>query len=351
MLEVVEDEQQPALAEVLGQGRGERPPALPYLERFRDRGHDVLRARDGREADEDGPVAELGLKRVRHGEAQACLARPSRAGERDELRALVAEERAHRGELEPTADERRRRHRQRPGRARRRLGSCEARILLQDRPLQLLQCGARVEAELFRQGFAGVAVDLERLGLAAAAVERDQPLLEESLAVRVLGRERLELGDDGGVPTAGEFRVVAKLERRQAQLLQPLRLGGPPRLFGEVGERRPAPHRERLAEVVRRVLRATGLESRPAAFERALEAVEVELVLLDDDAVSAARRLDPLGAERAPQAVHVDLERLDGGGGRRLAPQAVDQLLGRHDTPAVDEQQREQPALLRRAER
>ena len=123
----------------------------------------------------------------------------------------------------------------------------------------------------------------------------------------MLGRERLELGDDGVVPAARELRVVAKLERREPQLLEPLCLGGAPRLLGQVGKSRPAPDRERLAEVVRRVLRATGLERRAAAFERALEAVEIELVLPDDDAVAAAGRLDPVVAQRATEAVHVDL--------------------------------------------
>ena len=153
------------------------------------------------------------------------------------------------------------------------------------------------------------------------------------------------------MPAAGELGVVAKLERRQAQLLKPLGFGGTPRLLGQVGERRPAPERERFPQVVHRIVRAACLQSCPAAFERALEAVEIEFVLLDDDAVPAARRLDPLGAERAPQAVHVDLQRLERRGRRRLAPQPVDQLLRGYDASAVDEQKREQSSLLRRTER
>ena len=104
-------------------------PAFPHLERLRDRGYEQLRIRDRREADEQGAVAELGLERMGDGEPQPGLARPSRARERDETRALVAEERADRRVLEPAADERRRGHGQRPRRARgasgaARLGSC-----------------------------------------------------------------------------------------------------------------------------------------------------------------------------------------------------------------------------------
>jgi hypothetical protein len=56
-------------------------------------------------------------------------------------------------------------------------------------------------------------------------------LLQEALVVRLLGRERLELGDDGVVSAGGELRVDAELERRQPQLVEPLRFGGAPRLF------------------------------------------------------------------------------------------------------------------------
>src|SRR4029079_3057048 len=109
---------------------------------------DQLRARKRREVDEDRAVAELGLELVRDGEPEARLARASRAGEREEPRALVAEQRADRCELEAAADERRRRYGQRQRGAARRLGSRESRILPEDRPLQLLQGRARIEAEL-----------------------------------------------------------------------------------------------------------------------------------------------------------------------------------------------------------
>jgi hypothetical protein len=49
--------------------------------------------------------------------------------------------------------------------------------------------------------------------------------------------------------------------------------------------------------------------------------------------------------------VHVHLQRLQGRRRRRVSPQPVDELLGRHDPSAIDEQQSEQPTLLRRAER
>ena len=62
----------------------------------------------------------------------------------------------------------------------------------------------------------------------------------------MLGRQRFELGDDGVVTAGGELGVVAELECRQAQLLEPLGLGRASRLLRQVGERGPAPERQRL---------------------------------------------------------------------------------------------------------
>ncbi|HKC78324.1 MAG TPA: hypothetical protein VKB70_08075, partial [Gaiellaceae bacterium] len=111
-------------------------------------------------------------------------------------------------------------------------GRREARVLPEDRALELLLRGARLEAELLVEDAPRVAVDLESVRLPSAPVEREQPLFEESLAVGMLGRERLELRDDGVVATGREVGVHAKLERGQAQLFEPLRVGGAPRLVG-----------------------------------------------------------------------------------------------------------------------
>ena len=183
------------------------------VERLRDRGHEQLGIRHGGEADEDRTVAELGLEQVGEREGETCLSRSARPGERDEPRPLVAIERADRRQLQPAADQRRGGYRQRSGRAARGLGSCKARVLLEDCALELLQRRAGVEAEVLREEVTGGAVDLEGLRLAAAAVEGEQPLLQELLAIRMLGAELLELGHDGVVPPAGELRVDAKLER------------------------------------------------------------------------------------------------------------------------------------------
>ena len=69
--------------------------------------------------------------------------------------------------------------------------------------------------------------------------------LAQPLACRMLSYERLELGDQRGVMTEREVGLDAVLERDQPQLLEPRDLVLRERLVGEIGQRRPAPERER----------------------------------------------------------------------------------------------------------
>ena len=110
-----------------------------------------------------------------------------------------------------------------------------------------------------------LAVGLERLGLAPAAVEREHQLAGEPLARRVLGDEPPQLADDLGVAAGGEVGLDAQLERGQPLLLEPRDLGLRERLERQVGERRPAPQRERLAQQPRRW---SALARRPARAGR-----------------------------------------------------------------------------------
>ena len=137
----------------------------------------------------------------------------------------------------------------------------ERRILLEDRPLEPLELLARLQSQLLRELAAGLAVGVERLGLPAGAVEREHQLAAQALPQRMLGDERLELADQLGVAAAGQIGVDPLLERRQPQLLETGDLGLRERLVGEVGERRPAPKRERLAQLLRPPL--SGVPSAP----------------------------------------------------------------------------------------
>jgi len=56
LLEIVEDEQDPALSQVLADALGEGSASFAYLECVGDRGHEQLRARDRSQADEERAV-------------------------------------------------------------------------------------------------------------------------------------------------------------------------------------------------------------------------------------------------------------------------------------------------------
>ena len=94
------------------------------------------------------------------------------------------------------------------------------------------------------------AVGLQRVRLAAVAVEREHELAAQPLAHRMLAHERLQLSDHARMVAERQLRLDAQLDRRQPQLVQaddrPL---GEWRV-AEVRQRRAAPQRQRLAQTV-----------------------------------------------------------------------------------------------------
>ena len=116
-------------------------------------------------------------------ETSATAPRPSaalgsRRGQRSQL--------APRGP--PAAANRPRAARAAPGR-----GRVELRVLRQDRVLEGAQLGARLDADLLDERAPGAAVGLERVRLAAAAVQREHQLRAQVLAQRLLGDGGLQL--------------------------------------------------------------------------------------------------------------------------------------------------------------
>jgi hypothetical protein len=129
------------------------------------------------------------------------------------------------------------------------------------------------------------------------------------------------------VPAERELGVVAKLECAQAPLLELRHLGLVNGLAREVGERRPGPELERAAEILRGFGRTAGAESRGGAVDEALEPAEVELRRVEMEAVARPVALDPFAADRAPQPVHVHLQRGDRRARRLGSPERVDEAV------------------------
>ena len=131
----------------------------------------------------------------------------------------------------------------------------EPSVLPQDLVLKLLQPPARLDPELVDEPASRVLVGLQRLGLAPSGVERVHQLLHEAFPQRVDGDQRFQLDDH--VPVAAELHVGGDplLQGDEPELLEPPRLALRELLGRELGERRPAPERERLAEHDRPLLR------------------------------------------------------------------------------------------------
>jgi hypothetical protein len=140
--------------------------------------------------------------------------------------------------------------------------------------MQVAKPVARLDPQRLDQRRSGRLIGLERLTLPAAAVEREHQQTVEALSARGLADERFQLTDDLGVPAAmRQVGVDPLLHRRHPQLFEPRDLGLGEPLVGQVGERRAAPDRQRLAQGRRRARRLLPRGLR----EQALEARCVEL--------------------------------------------------------------------------
>ncbi len=222
-------------------------------------------------------------------------------------------------------------------------------VLAQDRRLELLQLGARVEAELLDEGLARIAVRRERIGLAPGAVEREHELPARPLAQGLRLDERLELGDELGVAREREVGVDPLFEGDRPQLLEPGDLGLRERLVEEVGESRAAPQAERLAESGLRCLGAPVLKRVSTLVGEADEAVRVDPVRVELEHVARRARGDDR-PERLAELRHVDLDGVRGGLGRLSRPEALDEAVDGDDATDVEREDGEQCARLWPAE-
>jgi hypothetical protein len=190
--------------------------------------------------------------------------------------------------------------------------------------------------------------------LAAAAIQGHHELCAQALAHRMLGDEPFELGHHVGVAAERQVGVDALLQRRKVSLLEPRDLGLRERLVRNVGQGRPAPHGERLAQAGGGVDRPPVRERLATLVREPLEPVYIELAVPHLERVAVVPRLQPLpGAvlECAAQLADVVLENLRRGGRRRLAPQGVDQPLARDRHVAMQQEQDEHGALPALSER
>ena len=173
--------------------------------------------------------------------------------------------------------------------------------------MQPLELGRGIGPELVGKHLARALERRQRLGLAARAIQREHQVGPHPFAERVPRRERLELGDDGGVPAHRDLGRDPMFGRRQAQLLQPRGLAPKRGLLRHVGERVRTPERERVGEGRGGRSRIVGDLGLPLLHE-GLEPLGVDLVGRRGEHVPAVAAFDPPVTEQFAEAVDVRLQ-------------------------------------------
>ena len=168
--------------------------------------------------------------------------------------------------------------------------------MVEDGSLEALELIVRLEPELLVQQPPARAVDLKRVRLAAAPVQREHELASQPLAQRMSRHERLELGNELRRSTHCQVRVDPILDRSEPELVESRDLALCEVLVGKVGERASSPQSERLSE---RLPGSAGilLEQTMAFCRETLEPPRVEVVGVEPKAVAGRSRCDRIRAE------------------------------------------------------
>nr|WP_291414135.1 hypothetical protein [Actinophytocola sp.] len=206
--------------------------------------------------------------------------------------------------------------------------------------------GTRLDAELVDEDGAQASEGPQRLGLPAAAVEREHEPVPGLLTQRVLVDQVRQLADELGVPAAVEVGVDPGVERGEALLVEPPGLGGDRGGGGHVGDRRAAPQRERLPEQLGGLVGALGAVAlvRFGAEQGHIGVLGLQAIPGGDGGEHPAVGVADERAQPQDVSVH-----LGGGGlGRRLAPQLVhDPVDGDHLVRPDQQGGQQQPDLRR----
>ncbi len=118
-------------------------------------------------------------------------------------------------------------------------------IVGEDRLLQALELRSGTQTELAVERPDRVAVGIQRLALTPGPIQREHELPAQALAQRLRRHEPFQLAHELGTAAHREIGLDAILDRGRAQVLQARDLGRRERLERHVGQRRPAPLRER----------------------------------------------------------------------------------------------------------
>jgi len=212
----------------------------------------------------------------------------------------------------------------------------QRRVLPQDRRLQVAYRRAGVDPEVLAQGGAQPPVSVERVRLPPGPVQREHQPAGDLLVERVLPAQLGQL--------AQQRRVLAQLQPDvdelppgpQQKLVEALRLALE---AGQVGQRRPAPQRHRLAEQPGPVARVGALLGLP---DQPLGGRHVGRLGAQVEQVAGRPGQDRVpAAEQPAQVGDVALEGVRRGGRGGIAPHQVGEPIGADDMPGRQGERRE----------
>ena len=255
-------------------------------------------------------------------------------------------------ELEVVVDERldeeqRDRPSHRADRRRNRLRGGKRGILREDHPVERAGLRGGLEAPLLVERAPRRLVGVERLLLAPRPGEREHQETAEPLAIRVLRGQPGGVGNHVVVRAELDLGLDAILERGEPELVEPRDLPLEEALVREVGERRSAPERERVAEGGR----ALGGRQRPRIVDEPLEAAGVDHARLRAEQYPPARvsiASFPSACRRRDTAFCTTASAVGGGATR---PEVVDQRVPRDHRARMQHQIGEHRTLPWTAER
>ena len=194
----------------------------------------------------------------------------------------------------------------------------DRRIVREDRFLEPPEIRARLEPQLVREHAPCLLERLERIRLAAAAVERQHQLPPEPLPERVVDERRAQRRCQLTVLSEPERHLELLLERVNTQRLEPACLGGEPHRLGQTLQRRSPPQCQRRRD---RVLRSTdvAVPQRGARLrEQFLEPERVHERVLQGVAIGEAD--DRLAPERRAKPCDVVMKGVPRSGRQLLPP-------------------------------
>ena len=300
----------------------------------------VIRAFRSREV--DAPRIPLGLEGARGLDRQSALPHARRPRQRHE--AVLAQQLDHLGDLLLAADERRRRGREVPAAPRRHRDGGDRRIVREDRLLESPQVGAGLERQLRREHPPRLMERLERVGLAAAAVQREHQLPPQPLPERVLLERLTNRGDDVVVIAQRERGLELLFESVDSKRLESPRLRAEPGGVGEPMQRRAAPELQRGRGGLGRGAGVARMHCTARVSEQHLETQCIDTRVRQH--VSVGRGDDRLLAERSAKTSDVMLDGVARRGRQVVPPQRVDQRIDADDATAAKRKQREEALAL-----